>query len=219
MAINKANLVIMWCIFMILWSICSIVWIIIPAFSQEKEPEIDQAPDPSAILGPGTEEEFILQGEFGAKPSMTSTQLLPIIIEDFEQQLRGGNDYPQTHPTVPPSHSGSAEGLSGGWVPARGLLVVDSPVKKGDLTKIEHPAQAETPRPSIIVGAGLTPDRAIPGDIQIYCAREHTVRDHSGKIVGLETEGPYGEFSRKAAFGIAAEAAEEWSMAIGARKP
>ena len=36
----------------------------------------------------------------------------------------------------------------------------------------------------------------LPGWAKVYCTREHTVRDQSGKIVGLETEGPYGEFSR-----------------------
>ena len=60
------------------------------------------------------------------------------------------------------------------------------------------PAQEEavTPDPPAIARAGLSGGSGIPSDVQIYCTREHTVRDQSGELVGLETEGPYGEFSR-----------------------
>ena len=94
------------------------LFLLIPIFSSQEKAE---TPDPSAIVGTEDDYDFVLQGEFGTKPSRTIT------IEDFEQQLRGGD--------------------------------------------------------------------------AVYCTREHTVRDPSGKIVGLETEGPYGEFSHMAIAG------------------
>ena len=51
---------------------------------------------------------------------------------------------------------------------------------------------------SAIADGGLAGGLAgrLPGWAKVYCTREHTLRDESGKVVGLETEGPYGEFSR-----------------------
>ena len=58
-----------------------------------------------------TEDEIVLQGDFDTKPSRA------IAVEDFVRQVQGDDDYPKTHPTVPPSHSGG-EGLAGAWIEA-----------------------------------------------------------------------------------------------------
>ena len=57
--------------------------LVVPLFLAQEEAE---TPDLSAIVGPGTEDDFILQGGFDTKPSRTMK------FEDFERQVQGEDD-------------------------------------------------------------------------------------------------------------------------------